>query len=392
MFPKITHLNDILPFIKDSPEIGIYPADNDTTVLCYAISDKNTFMGEYAEFKRECRGITFDREGRIICRPLHKFFNIGEKDETQPNVIPWEDIQRILIKHDGSMITPLLIDGVLHVKTKRSFKSLEAVRALEYLNKHPEKRDWVESALRNNRTPVFEWVSPESPIVLTHYKEPELILLQMRDIHTGEYLDLGDTPFRTAENKINDFVDHTGHPNWDLLKSAMLSNTNEEGWILQTTSGLFVKAKTDWYFSAHRTCTFLRWRDMLTSLRDGSLDDLRSAFSVSGRSSGVIDFAEEYFAEQFEKRVAEIKLFAGQIDAVIGEGLSHAEVAARWKKRPFFAQAMRMVRGTCHYDSIRKELFTELIPQWSLSTIPSDLLSDWRIGYHEAITLAVKEQ
>lgn len=391
MFPIIKHLDDILPHIKDSPEIGVYKSDYDTTVLCYAISDKDTFMGENAAFKRECRGITFDRFGNIAARPLHKFFNIGEKEETLPENIDWSLIDRVATKHDGSMITPLMLSGRLHTKTKRSFQSLEARRALEYLDQNPKHRQWVLAALDHGYTPVFEWVSPESPIVLTHYKEPELILLQMRDIYTGKYKSVDDfnSPFRSATNLIEEFRGENGIVSWDSLKEKMAFNVSEEGWILQDTRGNAYKAKTTWYFSVHHTCTFLRWRDMLTAARDDVLDDLRSAFTYSGRSHGVIDFVEDYVKERMQARLAEIHLVADQIAALLDAGMPIAKVVENWRSNPHFSPAMRIVRGSKVEESVRKDLFTELIPQWSLKVVDADYLQNWTLTHEEALLIAV---
>jgi hypothetical protein len=42
---------------------------------------------------------------------------------------------------------------------------------------------WI---VENNHTPMLEWISPTSPVVL-EYSEPSLILVALRDNFTGNY-------------------------------------------------------------------------------------------------------------------------------------------------------------------------------------------------------------
>lgn len=51
---------------------------------------------------RECRGLIFNKEtGKVVARRLHKFFNIGESEETQANKIDFSLPHVLVEKVDG---------------------------------------------------------------------------------------------------------------------------------------------------------------------------------------------------------------------------------------------------------------------------------------------------
>ena len=102
MFPHITHIVDLRDKI-DNPQIRFKTDDNGCTVVCYMVQDEDTFSGTNEQLERECRGITFDQNGKIAARTLHKFFNIGEREDTQPHALPWARVVRIMDKRDGCL-------------------------------------------------------------------------------------------------------------------------------------------------------------------------------------------------------------------------------------------------------------------------------------------------
>jgi len=81
----IGSLDDVLPHI--APNIGIIHSDHGAySVINYVYAVDTTFETAIA---RECRGLKFDREGKLIARPFHKFFNLGEKRPPQEE--PWDE-------------------------------------------------------------------------------------------------------------------------------------------------------------------------------------------------------------------------------------------------------------------------------------------------------------
>ena len=103
MFPKIKHLNDLLPFIESNKMIRVKEEDNGKTIVCYMLQDEDMFSGEHQAFERECRGITFHPDGTIAARTLHKFHNVGERTDLQAEYLDWGSVTRIMTKRDGCL-------------------------------------------------------------------------------------------------------------------------------------------------------------------------------------------------------------------------------------------------------------------------------------------------
>jgi RNA ligase len=279
MFPIISHIDDLLPYIRNKPEITIKAQPNGTTTVCYAIAGPSTFDDEYA---RECRGITFGSDGKIICRPLHKFFNIGERPETQVGSVDWTQVERVMDKRDGSMITSMLLDGHIVCKTKKSFETDQATRANKFINDNANFHQFAMYCASINCTPTFEWTSPNDRIVLK-YNHDELVLTHIRDNISGEYV--LDVEARASYFKIP-VVDDLTPFSFDI-KWLMNKNKDEElkeGYVIQFKNGDMVKLKTPWYISLHHSVTFTRERDIAKMVVDETLDDFKSYLSSIGES------------------------------------------------------------------------------------------------------------
>lgn len=290
MFPIISNLDDLLPFVQDNPQIRVKTEDNGMTVVCYMLQDEDTFSGTAEEYARECRGITFSPDGKIAARCLTKFFNIGEREDTQPHSLPWARVVRIMDKRDGSMVTPVLVNGVVKFKTKKSFDTKEAALA-DALCARVDAYSWVKKLLQAGFTPTFEVTSPRFPIVL-RYEKDELTLLHIRENITGRYLTEHEIasftpPFPVVENLIEQFYGD-GVParlvSWEKLEHAAKTREGIEGWIIQFDDGEMVKLKTAWYNDLHHAVTFTRWRDIARAVCDDKADDLKGAFALTGRS------------------------------------------------------------------------------------------------------------
>ncbi len=303
MFPIIKHINDVLPFIEGNSMIRV-KKDEGTglTVICYMLQDEDMFGGEHEHMERECRGITFYEDGTLAARCLTKFFNVGERAETQPNTIRWQDVERIMLKMDGSMITPVMLpDGSLKCKTKKSFSTKEADLADKILAATPGGTEWVTNMIKAGYTPTFEITSPKMPIVLRYY-EDALTLLHVRENTTGGYLleqVLMDfkPPFPLVENMMHKFY-NDGIPanvvSWEKLKHAAETVEGVEGWVIQFKNGDMVKVKTAWYINLHHSVTFTRWRDIARTVCEDKADDLKAAFAMTGRSIEPIIKVEQF--------------------------------------------------------------------------------------------------
>jgi len=201
MFPIIHTLDDILIATEGRDEILV--ADRGThTVVNYLVVKPDTFPplgslgvdprngNDIAALRRECRGMIFDREGNIVRRPLHKFFNINEREETLAQNIDLSQPHEILVKEDGSSISPFYLEeqnlvyygtrmGPTEIGDQAGNFAVNGPLAANYMT-------FVHDCIDFGWTPIFEWCSRSQRIVIDH-PEDRLVLLAIRHINTGVY-------------------------------------------------------------------------------------------------------------------------------------------------------------------------------------------------------------
>ncbi len=350
LYPVINHIDDILPYVEGNKQFRVqeleFPAGH--KVICYMVKDEDTFRGEHAFWYQEARGLTFGPDGKVVSRTLHKFPNVGENAESQPELIDWSRVVRIMDKRDGSMITPVLVDGQIICKTKKTFTSNEAIEATKLLNADPIKVEWTRDCLRQGFTPTFEWTSPRFPIVLL-YEKDELTLLQIRHNESGMYamhtiMDPNfECPFPVVENIIDDYVSQfDGKVSWDKLYEMAMEREGIEGVIVQLDDGQMYKVKTKWYCDLHHSVTFTRYRDVARTVLEDKSDDLKAAFSLTGRDiAPIVQIENQIFSA--------IYILERTVDKYVEDGhargLTPKDMAAEHQGHYLFGQIMSTFRG-----------------------------------------------
>lgn len=366
MFPVIRTLDDLLPHIEGNPQIRVKTEDNGMTVVCYMLQDEDTFSGVAEEYARECRGITFGHDHKIAARCLTKFFNIGEREDTQPHNLQWAKVVRIMDKRDGSMVTPVWVDGRVKFKTKKSFSTKEADLA-DVLASCSVRYNWIKKVLLDGFTPTFEVTSPRFPIVLK-YDTDELTLLHIRENISGRYLTereiAGFTPpFPVVENLIDQFYGE-GLPaklvSWDKLKAAAETREGIEGWIIQFDGGEMVKLKTQWYVDLHHAVTFTRWRDIARAVCDDKADDLKGAFALTGRSIEPILQVERH-----------VKARLDSVQRLVGVAVQHG------RTNNMDAKAMALMFKDHNLFGLIMQLYRGRQPDYMAWYVKNHLESDW---------------
>jgi RNA ligase len=210
-FPIIHTLADLLPAIEGREEIKVMDrGDYDVVDYLYVLpdtfppipDDMSSPEARLAILRRECRGIMFRKDGSLLSRRLHKFFNMGEREEMLPENLDFSRPHRILNKEDGSMLSPFL-DPQDQVKwafeqakgyTQRVFWGTmmgwtDVAQSAErfIISTNIDYEGFARSCLGEDWTPIFEWCSPDSRIVLKHEKA-KMVLLTIRNNTTGKYL------------------------------------------------------------------------------------------------------------------------------------------------------------------------------------------------------------
>lgn len=274
---------------------------------------------------RECRGLTFHKEtGRLLNRKFAKFFNVGEKPETQINVIDWTQPHRILEKLDGSMITPMFLGNWADISvenlrwcTKMGLTDV-AKPVEEWVTCNQHYARWAAHVMYAGFTPIFEWCSRKQKIVID-YPEDRLVLTAVRNNHTGEYLSYenmlkvethGIECVRmlpgTVEN-IEAFMEETRD-----LKGA-------EGYIIRFEDGRMYKVKAQEYCMLHKTKEVLQFeKDVVALIAHNMIDDAKAFMDAADRER--VENFEHDFGAAVERTADEIKLIVATIRAEIGDG------------------------------------------------------------------------
>lgn len=313
----INSLDEFRSKVAHKPEMREAEIAPNLISFCYMVSAEDTFDSPEA---RECRGIVFDKTtGEVVGRPLHKFFNVNEREETRPENLATRTIERMMDKRDGSMIHTVKVGDTYRLKSKKSFESDVAVQATNWINlpQNSGFHKMCQSLTQiQNSTAIFEYTAPDARIVLP-YNKPELQLLHIRNNVTGRYWSSGE---------IKDYANHYGvtvveeatlHPTVSQLIEDAKVVENIEGWILQFEDGEMVKVKCDWYLKRHRAMTFLRERDIAQLVLDEGLDDVKSLLVGDGVNIDDILQIERRVVTQLgflQSEVLSIMLLDGKMD------------------------------------------------------------------------------
>lgn len=310
------------------------------TIVCYMVSDAELWNDPMA---RECRGITYDANGNCVGAPFHKFFNVGERPETQPSVLMGLDDSGFvcLDKRDGSMVHPVLVGDEVMFKSKKSFFSDVALYAHDCLTEDME--NFIRVCLKNGMSPIFEYTSPQNRVVLD-YGDAKLTLLAIRSHQFGAYLNRPGMEMMVAKAGLD--VDSIV-PSVDMTIRQAIEEIpameNIEGVVLANYStGQMYKIKTQWYLNLHHARTDLRERDVAKMVVDETVDDLKSFLSTNGLSLGPV--------EDIERKVsAGISFVRGSVELAMeiarAEQLDAKGCAIRFKDHPYFGAIMAKFRG-----------------------------------------------
>jgi RNA ligase len=279
-FPHITHINDVLPHIAGREEFRVMEKDW-YTVINYAVAFEETFKWDANDpvgsaVRRECRGLIFDTEtGNLISRPYHKFFNAGEKDETQLNKINLYEPHVVLEKLDGSMIRPIPTPEGFRLGTKAGITDV-AMNAEVFVADKPYYARFIHKCLLMNVTPIFEWCSRKNRVVID-YPEDNFILTGMRYNDTGFYLDYeAMKTYATSWNiPVVKAVDGLSVQNIELFVKQVREWEDDEGVVVRFDNGHMVKVKADDYVLRHKTKDSIsQEKNVIQTLLDDSVDDL----------------------------------------------------------------------------------------------------------------------
>lgn len=307
-------------------------------IVSYMITDAHFWEISNA---LECRGHTYDiLTGECVCAPFPKFFNAGEREDTQIEKIKNHYLE-CQEKKDGSMVLPVLVNGDVVFKTKKSFYSDVAILANKVC---PDNiRAFSRRMLLADTTPIFEFNHPECQIVLDYGKEPIFTLLAMRNFKTGFFYSYDCMKYTIKSMDydiplVNRYLGKT----WESILSDVENLTDFEGYVLLLDKGKRVKLKTKWYLALHRTMTELRVRDVAEMVVDETIDDCKSLLTSQGKDLAPVEEIERQVSEQIAEIEDRIEHLIAQYQ---GKDFKTIALDMKSKQEPLFGLIMYAVRG-----------------------------------------------
>ena len=280
-FPEINHIDDVIPHIEDWQEFRVMEKDW-YIVINYMVSLDETFslVRERSHYnmkmRRECRGLIFDTEtGKLISRPYHKFFNVGEREETALNKVNLYEPHVVLEKLDGSMIRPIPTKEGFRLATKAGVTDV-AMNAEVFVADKPNYRQFILEMIDNRRTPIFEWCSRKNRVVVD-YPEDQLILTGIRDNETGAYVTYYKMVAMAEHDNIPvvKAVDGLAIQDINLFVKQVREWDDGEGIVLRFDTGHMVKVKADDYVLRHKSKDSIsQEKNVLQTILNDSVDDL----------------------------------------------------------------------------------------------------------------------
>lgn len=323
MFPLIKHIDDVLPAIDGREEFVVARKDG-YIAIDYMFVAPDTFGclattpdDPTARIRRECRGIKFGPDGAIIARPYHKFFNVGEKAETQPGLFDLSRYHVSMDKLDGSMIHPAIVHGQIVFMTRMGVTDQGRDALAFATTRKPEVLALCREHLEHGNTPIFEWCSPRNRVVVPYDKD-ELYLTAIREMHSGDYYsppklaDQGLAYPGVAICPMNPAI--TGFDDW---LAWVRDQKGLEGFVIRFGDGHMLKVKADDYVMRHKAKDGLSHeKNVLAIVLAGTADDIAAKLPPED-AEGLIPYAAAVAgamaaaAERIKARVIEAKAAIG---------------------------------------------------------------------------------
>lgn len=303
-FPIITDLSQVEEAIAGRDEFIIAEREFGF-VVNYLVNFEDTFprlntkdpvLNALYAMRRECRGIKFGLDRKILARTLHKFFNLGERPETEQQNVDFEVPFVLLDKLDGSMIHPINYQNQVALCTKMGLTdySEQAQKFIDGQSKI-QYNDFCWKMMMLGYTPTFEWCTRQNRIVVD-YPTDQLILTAVREMFTGAYrehdvMEMNAAPYNIPVvnkwqgdyNGISDFVE----------KAQALED--EEGYVIRFSDGHMLKVKNLWYVQLHKVKELLNFeKDVWALVLDEKQDDAK-AFMTDEDKARIDAFAEDLY-------------------------------------------------------------------------------------------------
>ena len=219
-----------LVYIKKHPQYPLF-------LLNY--TPRTQYRQKWCKELVHARGLVVGEDGKILARPLPKFFNHYEINDLEKLQ---DEEYEVFEKIDGSLVIMFHYENHPIFCTRGSFISEQAAKAQEIF-----RAKYRHISINKECTYCFEVIYPENKIVVNYEDVEDLFLISITHTSSGKEINIDATGFKTV-NKL----DKTSIP-------AFLSGfeeANMEGYVVKYTKGLTnslrVKYKFNTYVEKHK--------------------------------------------------------------------------------------------------------------------------------------------
>jgi len=263
---------------------------------------KQAKFEEFVKFNAwELRGLTFVNDKRFLA--IHKFFELNQAPGWMEEDLINKKVIKVQEKIDGTFLHPVLIDGEIYFKSKLSFDSIQAKRANEIIKQNKNLKEYILKKFKENKIALFEYISPKTQVVMDYGVE-KLILIQVRDLNTGEY----DLEFEKEAEKFNIEcapVCEPKHLKYFLEEKEVC--VSKEGWILIFEDKKFVKVKTKEYLKRHEILGDLRENVIIQKILNNEYSNLEKILNKKSEKYEFVNSVKKSFDNKFNNLKRDIK-------------------------------------------------------------------------------------
>lgn len=273
---EITSMRDIQTLLLDGfsdwKQYGeVYTKIRDNLTL-FSYLPTAAYEDRWNFFERVSRGLILDNKtGEIVARPFDKFFNWfqGGRKATGYFVTITEKI-------DGSLGILFRQNEKHLIATRGAFDSEQAIWATKFLN---DNYDLI--GLPNEYTLLFEILYPENRVVINYGDREDLVLLAVRNRFNGDYLPFYSNNYNcvySVARKYGFSLPNTYRFNnaIEILEETGKLDANNEGFVVETSTGERWKFKGDRYLEVHRLISNLTPKNVLAAMLRGEIEEYKS--------------------------------------------------------------------------------------------------------------------
>ena len=266
-------------------------------------------QGNYEEFEKfnawELRALTFVKNGEKWERfiGIHKFFELNQAPGWMEEDLKDKKVIKVQEKIDGTFVHPILIDNKVYFKSKLRFDSFQAKRAQEMYETNENLKNYVNKKLNEGKIPLFEYFSPKTQVVMDYGSE-RLVLVQLRDLETGEY----DLSFEDEAKEFNVECAPVCAPKplRDYLEEKNVC-ISKEGWVMIFEDMKFVKVKTKEYLKRHKILGDIKENSIISHILNGEIDEIKEILNKKSEKYQFIKEIEEKFNKKYKELENKIK-------------------------------------------------------------------------------------